>query len=87
MAKRVDDNQAEIVAALRAIGCTVESLHAVGRGVPDLLVGYRGENLLLEVKGAAGSLTPEQRAWHPHWRGQVVVVHSIEEALKAVGCG
>ncbi len=49
-AANVDRNQPEIVAALRAAGATVEYLHAVGGGCPDLLVGYRGANYVLEVK-------------------------------------
>jgi len=74
------------VAALRAAGCTVEVLSDVGRGVPDLLVGIRGRNLLVEVKD--GSLPPSRRrltddelAWHARWRGAVVVVHDVHEAI------
>jgi hypothetical protein len=85
-AHRVDTNQAGIVAALRAAGCTVECLHAVGGGVPDLLVGTPdGRNLLLEVKSAAGRLTVHQRIWHRNWQGQVAVVRDVEEAMAAVG--
>jgi hypothetical protein len=50
-AAKVDANQREVVAALRGAGATVQLLHAVGEGCPDLLVGYRGGNYLLEVKG------------------------------------
>ena len=38
-AARTDANQAEIVAALRGVGASVQPLHAVGQGCPDLLVG------------------------------------------------
>ncbi|HEY6875585.1 MAG TPA: hypothetical protein VI384_04425 [Candidatus Dormibacteraeota bacterium] len=34
-----DANQADIAKALRAAGCQVQSLHQLGGGVPDLLVG------------------------------------------------
>lgn len=95
-AAKVDGNQGEIVEALRKAGCSVQCLHAVGGGVPDLLVGrktYFGAgrtNLLLEVKDGRLSpsrrqLTPEQEDWHAEWRGSVVVVTSVEEALRAVG--
>lgn len=89
-AAKVDDNQAVIVGALRALGASVQPLHAVGEGVPDLLVGYRGRNILLEVKdgGKAPSrqkLTPAQVSWHGAWRGQVAVVSSIAEAVEAAG--
>ena len=49
-AKRVDANQGEIVDALRAVGAKVQPLHMVGEGVPDLLVRYRGDLHLVEVK-------------------------------------
>lgn len=47
-ARRRDDNEPPIVAALQAVGAGVQRLD--GRGLPDLLVGYRGRLLLLEVK-------------------------------------
>lgn len=86
-----DANQAEIVAALFAAGCSVQDLHAVGGGVPDLLVGRRGRTYLLEVKdwrnqrGDPKPLTPKQEGWHAAWRGQVAIVTTEEEALRAVG--
>ena len=85
---KADANQPQIVAAFRRMGATVQHLHAVGQGCPDLLVGYRGRNLLVEVKD--GNKPPSKRAltnpqveWHQGWRGSVVVVESIEgvEAL------
>lgn len=84
-AKRVDANQAEIVADLRAIGASVQHLHEVGHGCPDLLVGFRGENYLFEIKSLGGRLTLEQRCWHDLWRGQLAVIRSIEEALAIMG--
>ena len=89
-AARVDQNQGEIVAALRAAGCSVVSLAAVGKGVPDLLVGLRGTNRLLEVKDgskppSARRLTPDQRDWHMTWAGQVLTVTSAQDALEQLG--
>lgn len=82
---KTDANQAEIVEALRKFGCSVETLHPVGQGVPDLMVGYRGVNLLFEVKAKLkGRLTPQQHVWHAEWRGQVTVVHSAEDALEVL---
>ena len=88
-AARTDANQAAIVRALEALGCTVQSLAAVGGGVPDLLIGWRGMCLLFEVKDGAKppserKLTPDQVLWHRDWRGQVAVVESVEDALQAV---
>lgn len=88
-AAKVDDNQAEIVKALRKIGASVQPLHTVGGGVPDLLVGMAGRNFLLEVKDgakmpSAQKLTPDQVGWHKEWLGQVEVVNSIEQAIIAI---
>lgn len=89
-AAKVDANQQDIVRALRDIGATVESLAPLGKGVPDLLVGYRGENLVLEVKDgskppSAQKLTPDELRWHQNWRGDVYVVSSVEDALSVLG--
>ena len=89
-AAKTDANQSAIVQALRAIGASVQSLAAVGDGVPDLLVGYRGRTFLLECKDgdkvpSARKLTPDQERWHAAWRGEaVIVVNSVDEALEAV---
>ena len=89
-ASKVDANQREVVAALRGAGASVQLLHAVGEGCPDLLVGYKGLNMLLEVKDgskppSAQKLTPQQEVWHRDWRGHRVVVNSAEAALAAIG--
>ena len=88
-AARVDANQAEIVAALRKVGCSVLDLSAVGGGCPDILVGRRGKNLLIEVKDGTKPpskrrLTPEEREFLTAWNGNAVICDSIEEALDAV---
>lgn len=87
---RVDANQAAIVRTLRAVGATVESLAVMGRGLPDLLVGFRAQNYLMEIKDgskpeSARRLTPDEMAWHDTWRGQVHVVMSEQDALEVIG--
>ncbi len=84
-ANRVDINQAEIVAALRGLGASVQPLQAVRGGCPDLLVGWRGRNYLLEVKGEHGRLTECEDRWLIGWTGQVQIVHDVDEALAAIG--
>jgi len=89
-AAKVDANQPEIVTALRNVGCTVQHLHNTGEGCPDLLVGYRGHNYLVEVKDgakppSARRLTPDQVKWHGSWRGSVTVACNVSEAFEAVG--
>lgn len=86
-AARVDENQAEIVECLREIPeCSVALLSAVGGGIPDVLVGYRGANFLFEIKNpkkpkADQELTDDQKKFHATWRGQVRKVHSLKEIV------
>jgi len=83
--KRVDTNQTQIVKALRDMGCTVEHLHAVGKGCPDIIVGFKARNFLLEIKdGDKKVLTPDQINWHRLWKGQVNVVTSIDDAKNLI---
>jgi Holliday junction resolvase len=86
LAAKIDANQQEIVRKLRAVGCTVETLAAVGKGVPDLLVGFKGKNYLFEVKDglkppSQRKLTPDQVVWHEKWRGNIKVIVSFQQAL------
>jgi hypothetical protein len=88
-AAKVDRNQAEIVKAFRQIGATVQVLSAVGKGCPDLLVGWRGRNFLVEIKDgelvpSARQLTADQQRWHGAWAGSVIVATSIEDAVTQV---
>lgn len=82
---RVDDNQREIVTALRRAGATVQSLHQVGGGCPDLAVGIHGVTLLMEVKRGNAHLTQWEEQWHATWAGQVCVVRTVEDALRQIG--
>ena len=85
-AAKVDANQTEIVNALRQVGASVQSLASTGKGCPDLLVGFRGVNWLLEIKDgrkvrSARKLTKDQVVWHQTWRGKVYIVESVDQAL------
>lgn len=85
-----DKAEPAIIAALEAVGASVEQLDVV-----DLLVGFRNENHLLEVKTpgevrvykerrkdgtlqtaniAGGKLSDSQQRWHGRWRGRKPVV-------------
>lgn len=80
---RRDANEKEIVEALRQVGCSVRTLSA--KGLPDILCAMRGKNFLLEVKGKNGKLTPAQEETIRNWMGEIHVVRTPEEALKAIG--
>ena len=92
--RRVDANQSEIVAALRACGCSVAITSDAGHGFPDLVVGRMGHrgrvSLLIEVKDgskppSARGLTPDQVEFHAAWRGQIATARNVVEALCVVG--
>lgn len=86
-AAKTDKNQSEIVQALRNAGCDVYYI----KQPVDLAVGRASKTYLLEVKAPkakgqqAGKPTDKQKEFLANWRGHVAVVHTIEEALKAVG--
>lgn len=77
-----DANEREIIDALKQIGCTVKQLSA--KGIPDLLVGFRGKNFLIEVKQPNGSLTSDQKEFHACWFGTIHVVTTVDEAIRIV---
>ena len=89
-AARVDENQAAIVQALRHIGASVELLHRVGGGCPDLLVGYHGDIILIEIKDEnqppnKRKLRPSQVRWAAAWQGRPLFkVESPQEAVDVV---
>ncbi len=92
LAKRVDANHREIAQALRQVGAVVVDVH----GVPaclDLLIGFRSELFLLEVKD--GSKPASRRQLTPAEQETIrllasvgvdaKVVYDVESALRAVG--
>lgn len=88
-AAKVDANQAEIVQALRKVGCSVLDTSAVGGGFPDLVVGCGGKTMLMEIKDgakppSARRLTSAQLELHAAWRGgPIAVVMDVESAIRA----
>lgn len=98
-ASRIDANQPAIVKALEAAGVSVQPLSLIGKGCPDLLAGFNGLTVLIEVKRdysydrgprgvehVIGKLTPDQERWHREWKGQpVVIARTPAEALNCFG--
>ena len=90
-AAKVDANQKDIVAALRKCGARVYVASSFGKGFPDLIVGYQGRFVLLEIKDgakppSAQKLTKDQEKFHAEWTGlPLYVVNSIAAAYRAVG--
>ena len=91
-AGRTDGNQQSIVESARKLGATVQVLSGMGEGCPDLLIGFRGRNYLVEVKDpaqppSARRLTPDQTRWHAEWLGQVAIVEDYDDLKDVLGVG
>ena len=90
-AKRIDGNQNEVVKNLRKVpGVTVAITSMVGGGFPDIVVGYRGENLLIELKDpsqpkSARKLTKPEQKFHDTWMGSYYVCETATEILELLG--
>lgn len=86
-----DLNQDVIVRTLQEVGATVLDLADQGNGCPDIVVGWHGENILMEIKNPDNSygrrgLNKNQTEWAELWRGgKVYVVRTPEEALEVLG--
>lgn len=76
--KKVDTIQGESIKILRQWGFSVQPIHTIGNGCPDLLVGYSGINYLLELKSEGGELNENEYTWHLCWNGQAVVIEGMD---------
>jgi len=81
-AARADSNQSEVVRNLRLLGVAVYNI----KKPVDLVVCFRGETSLVEVKGTDGRLTEDQIKFISEWPGKVHVVNNTDEAIAAI-CG
>ena len=85
-AKRVDTNQKEIVEAFRSLGCSVFITSMVGKGFPDIVVGFRGKNYLFEIKDG-NKFKSQQRLTEPEllffrdWVGQCAIIDSVDQVI------
>ena len=81
----LDANHTEIVAGLRQIGATVVDLAKVGKGCPDILVGFRGKTYLMEIKTKTGYVRATQEQFFRSWNGgHIAVVRSVDDAYNVL---
>jgi hypothetical protein len=85
-ARRVDTVQSDIVVDLRKLGASVLDLSRVGVGCPDLLVGWKGINLLVELKtpkrGTKKATAEKQAVFAATWSGAPVLkATSLQQIL------
>jgi len=88
---KTDDNHTDIVKAFRSVpGCLVKDTSRVGGGFPDIVVGFRGVNYLVEIKlpnvaNWRSKLNPAQVKFHSEWTGQVIVVRTNSDVWNLLG--
>lgn len=81
-ASKVDSNQAELVATMRAMGMGVYCSHAARDGFPDLVVWRPWCTALVEVKAPTGGrFTPAQVHFWSHYEGPGGVVDTFDDVL------
>lgn len=88
-ARKIDSNHGVIVQTFREMGCSIRSLAGVGEGVPDLLIGCSGYNLLVEVKDGSKppskrKLTTDQVTFKEMWRGSILYVDKVDDVVTIV---
>jgi len=88
-AAKIDDNQNELVALIRAMGVSVAITSAAHDGFTDLVVGFGGITVLVEVKDgskepARRKLTPQQVAFHGSFKGAITVIENEQQAVELV---
>jgi hypothetical protein len=76
-----------IIDAIRKIpALSVFSTHMVGKGFPDIVIGYHGVNYLVEIKDGMKTksqkkLTDDEIKFHQSWFGQIIVCECVEDVL------
>jgi len=93
-AKKVDENQSEIVAEFRRLGWGVEITSSFGCGWPDLFVArvYTADDgtcsweyHLVEIKSKTGKYTKAQEGFMHKFPGLAITVRSIEDVKELFG--
>lgn len=89
IAAKVDNNQAEIVRALRQVGCSVLLTFQL-KNCFDILVGYRGRTFIMEIKDpnqppSKRKLTEGEEEFRQKWRGSTYhIVETPDQAIAIV---
>ena len=90
---RTDQNHSALLACIRMIpNVSICDLSGAGGGVPDVMLGLAGRNILIEIKRpdcapSRSKLNDKQEEWHGEWKGQVAVVRTLDDVLEALGLG
>lgn len=84
---RKDANHTDIVGTFRQCGASVVDTAQLGGGMSDLVIAYKGTNVLVEVKDgtkppSARKLTPDEQKFQANWRGMYRIVESVDDVIK-----
>ena len=88
---KTDQNHSALLKQIRKLpNVSVCDLSGAGGGVPDVMLGTKGANLLIEIKRpdvapSASKLNDKQEEWHGEWRGQVAIVRTLDDVLAVLG--
>lgn len=83
-----DANHAALRTLWRSIGGSWVDITPIDGGEPDALIGWRGDDRLIEVKNPDGSPSrrrprANQADWHRSWKGRpVAVVLCFDDMLR-----
>lgn len=86
-ARRADDNASALRDGFRKLGGSWLDLVPETGGEPDALLGWRGQDRLVEVKNPQGKRSArrpraKQLDWHRSWRGRrPAVVETLAEIV------
>ena len=88
-AAKIDENQPALVELIRAMGVSVAITSAAHDGFTDLVIGFGGVTVLVEVKDgskepARRKLTPQQVTFHGSFKGAITVIENVQQAVELV---
>jgi hypothetical protein len=79
-----DSNHWSIVHHFLKLGASVTDTASFGGGFPDILVGYRGLTVPVEIKTEKGRLNRRQLTWHNRHQGMTYVIRNNDMATQLI---
>jgi Holliday junction resolvase len=88
-AAKIDANQSELVKIMRDMGVSVKITSSAHDGMTDLVVGFGGITVLVEVKDGSRSpserkFTQKQVEFHSSFAGAITVIETVDQAIQLV---
>lgn len=81
-AARKDSNHNAIANAATKLGASVFDTSRLGDDFPDMVIGYRGHTIIVELKTATGKLSAGQKYLAETWKGSPIRVwRTIDDVI------